>query len=232
MIASGPGERMDILATQPLWLRVHLPGDGAIRAAAWGHSAELGLRLESAVGELWVWERPQRVPRPPQRPPPVAAPTSVAAPAARTGGLKEWMEVQAHNRFEARPLPRHGLANQRGDPEAMAVAGHVLELFLDAAPHSMVRSFADWRFRHIALAGRRAARAIWQWGLTVLAWVCEACGIAELWLAEPAMAGELLAEAGFTARALRQAPFLDWRRPGMVFPGSNATGRLEELGYP
>ena len=44
------------------------------------------------------------------------------------------MEIQAQSRFGASPLPGRGLANQREDPEAMAVAGHVLELFLGVPP--------------------------------------------------------------------------------------------------
>ena len=89
----------------------------------------------------------------------------------------------------------------------MAVAGHALPLYLDVPPPGMIRLLADWLLRHIALTRQRGPKARWQWELTVLDWVCEACGISELWLAAAAMASDLMAEAGFTARAMRQGPY-------------------------
>ena len=59
-------------------------------------------------------------------------------------------------------------------------------------------------------------RARWQWRLTVLAWVCEYCGLPDLLLSHPVVAEDLLAEAGFTTRALKQARFhglAAWPRP-------------------
>ena len=111
------------------------------------------------------------------------------------------------------------------DDMAAAVARHVLASYLDSAPPGLVDRFADLLVQHVAAAAGGGARLRWQWEVTALAWVCEACGLPELMVARPLAADDLLAEAGFAARALRQAPFTMWRRgaaglsAGAALPG-------------
>ena len=117
------------------------------------------------------------------------------------------------------------------DDLAAVVAGHVLAAYLGTVPPGLAGRLADWLAQHVAAAAGGSARARWQWEVTTLAWICEACGLPELMTAVPLAAEDLMAEAGFAARALRQAPFTVWRRggagcrPGLLFPGSNTSDR-------
>ena len=118
----------------------------------------------------------------------------------------------------------------RDDPAAM-VASHVLAAYLDAVPLGLTARLADWLTQHVAAAAGRGVRARWQWEITMLPWIVEVCGLPELLAASRLAAEDLLAEAGFAARAMRQAPFTGWRhgvagcRPGLLFPGSNTSDR-------
>jgi hypothetical protein len=74
----------------------------------------------------------------------------------------------------------------------------------------------------------------WQWESTVLAWLMEQAGIAEMQAGyfgaygDRELATDLIAEAGFPAAALRQAPFRMWSggvrgcHPGIAMPGARA----------
>ena len=98
------------------------------------------------------------------------------------------------------------------DDMPAVVARHVLVSYLDSVLPGLANRLADWLVQHVAAAAGGGARLRWQWEVTILAWSCEACGLPELMAARPLAAEDLLAEAGFAARALRQAPFTVWRR--------------------
>ena len=112
----------------------------------------------------------------------------------------------------------------RDYPAAM-VAGHVLAAYLDTVPTRLTAQLADWLTQHLVAAEGRGSRARWQLEIAMLAWLVEACGLPELFEAFPLTAEDLLAEVGITARAMRQAPFLEleagnWGLPaGAALPG-------------
>ena len=60
ILVMGPGEQLEIHVTRPAWTRVHLPEASAVRAAAWGCDLGMRLRVEGAVNEVWLWQRPVR----------------------------------------------------------------------------------------------------------------------------------------------------------------------------
>ena len=62
LLVAGPGEQMEVHATQPLWARVHLPDSSAARAAECGRAPGLQVLLEVVIGGMWLWERPPRRP--------------------------------------------------------------------------------------------------------------------------------------------------------------------------
>ena len=212
---------MEIHATQPLWARVHLPEASAVRAAEWGCASGLQVRAEGVVGGMWLWERPLRQPCGPPPPPAraaTAAPSEVRVVDPRLEGaergFRRWLNAQAWRAELACP---EDAAMTRDDIPAV-VASHVLASYLDSAPPGLVHRLADWLVQHVAAAAGGSARLRWQWEVTILAWVCEACGLPELMAARPLAAEDLLAEAGFAARALRQAPFTAWRRGACGLP--------------
>ena len=114
------------------------------------------------------------------------------------------MNAQAHDRDAERRL---GLPGPAGDTEAIAVARQVLATYLGTEPVGLAARLAEWAAQHIAAAQAGVDRTRWQWEITMLAWLCEECGLPDLLPRVPAAAENLLAEAGFAARALRQAPF-------------------------
>ena len=61
LLIAGPGEQLEIHATQPLWARIHLPEASA--AAEYGCAPGVQVLLEGATGGAWMWERPPRCPR-------------------------------------------------------------------------------------------------------------------------------------------------------------------------
>ena len=145
-------------------------------------------------------------------------------------GLRGWIQEQLRIRF-----PGISSLTDSGAPppdsEATVVAAHVLSIFTPTATPALVHALAHRLCRQIQAALRGTPRARWQWSMTILAWMCEACGAPRLLAQHPAPAADLMAEAGFTARAVRQAPFTAWRhgnpgcQEGTLFPGSNANDR-------
>ena len=97
------------------------------------------------------------------------------------------------------------------DDPATVAASHVLTSCMDLVPAGLAARLADWPQQHIALATERSDREGWQWEVTLLEWVCEACGLPELLVHAPVVAEDLMAEAGFAACAMRQAPSTGWR---------------------
>ena len=66
---------------------------------------------------------------------------------------------------------------------------------------------------HAALAqGRSPPMRVWQWSLTLLAWLFEEAGIVDLLRDRPDDAAMLLTEGAFSAAASRYHPLLGWRR--------------------
>ena len=123
---------------------------------------------------------PPRQPSEPPPPPirvPNAAPSVVrdVYPRLEGGerGFRAWLNAQAWRVELARA---EGAAMARDDLTAV-VARHVLAAYLDAAPPGLVGRFADWLAQHVAAAAGGSARVRWQWEVTALAWVCEACGL-------------------------------------------------------
>ena len=94
--------------------------------------------------------------------------------------------------------------------------------YMDSAPAGLAVRLAGWLQQHIALATERSDRERWQWEVTLLAWVCEACGLPALLVHAPVVAEDLMAEAGFAARALRQAPFHRLADGGTGLPSRSA----------
>ena len=58
LVVAGPGEQMEIHATQPLWARIYLPESSAVRAAECGCAPGLHVLMEGLVGGMWLRERP------------------------------------------------------------------------------------------------------------------------------------------------------------------------------
>ena len=159
------------------------------------------------LGGMWLWERPPRWPL--EAPPLLAAAPRVIPQVARVvdprlegadRGLRAWLNAQAIRGDASDAAERAPMV--RDDPAAM-VASHVLAAYLDAVPLGLTARLADWLTQHVATAAGRGVRARWQWEITMLAWIVEACGLPELLAASPSAAEDLLAETGFAARAMR-----------------------------
>ena len=129
LVVAGPGEQMEIHATQPLWARVYLPEASAVRAAECGCAPGLQARMQGVVAGVWLWERPLRQPcGPPPQPAraPSAAPSEVRVVDPRLEGAERGfrarLNAQAWRAELARP---EGAAMARGDMAAV-VTRHVL----------------------------------------------------------------------------------------------------------
>ena len=149
-------------------------------------------------------------------------------------GLRGWLSAQVNRRRTEAPANR---ASSETDAEAEAVARQALVSYPDTVPTGLATWLAEWIEQHIAAARGGEGRARWNWELAMLAWFCEECGLPGLLQRMPAAAEDLLAEAGFAARALRQAPSTGWVRgidgcqPGLFSQGQTpATGTPDTLG--
>ena len=114
----------------------------------------------------------------------------------------------------------------------MAVVHGFVGSWQDLLPAPFVEEAAAWLQEHVEEITRRGGTRHWQWGLAVLTWMMERCGVVELLRDQPTIAGELLAEARFTAAARRQAPFTAWERgqehcsPGCRLPGGEVASAV------
>ena len=102
LLIAGPGEQLEIHATQLLWARIHLPEASAVRVAEYGCAPGVQVLLEGATGGAWMWERPPRCPRGavtaapvvPHAAPPAARPLDPRLEGADLG-LRAWLSAQA-----------------------------------------------------------------------------------------------------------------------------------------
>ena len=155
VLLAGPGEQLEVHVTQPAWLRIHFPDEGAVRAAAWGMDAAAQLRLQCVLHGAWHWERaPRRQElRPAQSTPaqPAPAPPAYVEPGMEGAatGFRGWLRAQAVLRHAGIPEPPPGAG---GDAEAELVARHALANHLEVVPASLAARLADWLLGHAAAA--------------------------------------------------------------------------------
>ena len=217
---SGAGELISIRLTQPAWVRSFHPLDAGRRAAEAGCSEALTVKLQQTTYNT----REARIAnfRPPVRAQsPEGGVEMPAQPrAARPLDLLGWLATVADRGPRAGPA-RH----ERGGPDAETAIRGLVGPWQGTLPAYFLDEAAAWLRAHVDVVTRRGGTRHWQWGLAILTWMMERCGVVELIRDQPTVANKLLAEAGFAAAARRQAPFTAWARgqddcsPGCRLPG-------------
>ena len=223
---SGPGELISIRLTQPAWVRILHPLDAGRRAVEAGCSEALTVKLQ----QITYNTREARIAGqqlPVRAQPPVNGAEAPAPSVARPRGLLGWLASAA-----VLPPRPDTVRYANGGVDAVAVVRGFVGSWQDLLPAPFVEEAAAWLQEHVEEITRRGGTRHWQWGLAVLTWMMERCGVVELLRDQPTIAGELLAEARFTAAARRQAPFTAWERgqehcsPGCRLPGGEVASAV------
>ena len=255
LILAGPGEVCAITLLRAAWVRVCIPEETLVRAAAAGLAPSADLCVQSIVGGCFATEpqatgnapggagpsnRTQGQGRRQQAGGAAAAPAGAArpgagraqAPAARPG-LDGWI-AEGLRLVEARSQQAPASRSGGGMAEATRAATEILRQLRPGLTRFWVNTLAGWLEEHVRATLARQQGGVWQWEATVLAWLMEQAGIAEMLggsatgRGDRELATDLMAEARFPAAALRQAPFRMWRmgaracHPGVAMPGARA----------
>ena len=248
----GPFETCTVVATRPLWVRLHAPMGRAVQEMAAGRRAPVSIDIQGVQGQAWVARRGRLARKGLHQP--GAAGDAGAAPAATAGppqpagsagseattrpaGLESAVGPRAavyslHGWIQtAAAQVLAGLANEQPAPAFGNVAEAALRDLGVALPPAFACALGRWLERHISALTLVPSPVLhWQWATTVWAWLLETVGIHRTVAANPELFENVLADVGITARARRMRPFSAWvqgrtsMEPGAGLPGMNAQG--------
>ena len=148
--------------------------------------------------------------------------TGPAAPPPILASLRPWLA----ERLAA--LPGGGAPASVAGPFAAPAAAAVCDLTGGPIP-AAAACLADWAARHTRAVARGGDQVPdCQWEVLIAYWAMENAGIADLYPRSRVQAEDLVAQAGFSARAARQGPCVAWQhgrgvmRPGVRIPGHSS----------